>query len=109
MNEDGETETRVRTQLDEGRSGQVPGVAVVPPDLGALYLRHRDAMRGVAASVLREAGLADTAGDAVHEAIVSIMKSPPGDVRDWGTPSEGHRAVPGTSRIGNRGIRQAVC
>lgn len=54
-----------------------------PPDLGALYLRHRDAMHRVAASVLRPAGRADEAGDAVNDAVVSIMASPPGDVRNW--------------------------
>jgi RNA polymerase sigma factor (sigma-70 family) len=58
-------------------------VSAVPPDLGALYIRHRDAMYKVAASVLREAGLASQAGDAVNDAIVSIMASPPNDVRNW--------------------------
>ncbi|OBG63320.1 sigma-70 family RNA polymerase sigma factor [Mycobacterium sp. E735] len=53
------------------------------PDLGALYLRHRDAMHKVAASVLREVGLASQAGDAVHDAIVSIMASPPNHVQNW--------------------------
>lgn len=37
----------------------------------------------VAASVLRPAGLADHAADAVQEAMVSLMKSPPQDVRSW--------------------------
>ena len=55
----------------------------VPPDLGALYLRHRDAMHRVAASVLREVGLADEAGDAVQDAIVSILASPPAGVQNW--------------------------
>ena len=58
-------------------------MSAVPPDLGALYLRHRDAMYKVAASALREADLASEAGDAVHDAIVSIMASPPKDVRNW--------------------------
>jgi RNA polymerase sigma-70 factor (ECF subfamily) len=53
------------------------------PDLGALYLIHRDAMHQVAASVLREAGLASQAGDAVHDAMVSIMSSPPNNIRNW--------------------------
>lgn len=53
------------------------------PDLGALYLRHRDAMHRVAASVLREVGLAADAGDAVQDAMLSIMASPPTDVLDW--------------------------
>lgn len=55
----------------------------VPPNLGALYLRHRDAMHKVAASVLREVGRASEAADVVHDAIVSIMASPPQNVRDW--------------------------
>jgi len=59
-------------------------MTAVPPDLGALYLRYGDAMHKVAASVLREAGRAAEAGDAVSDAIVSIMASPPkGKVRNW--------------------------
>ena len=53
------------------------------PDLGALYLRHRDAMHMVAALVLRDAGLASQAEDAVHDAMVSIMASPPTNVQNW--------------------------
>lgn len=54
------------------------------PDLAALYTKHRDAMHRVAASVLREAGLADHANDAVHDTVVSIMSSPPkSNVRNW--------------------------
>lgn len=55
----------------------------VPPDLGALYLRYGDAMHKVAASVLREAGRASEAADVVNDAIVSIMASPPENVRSW--------------------------
>lgn len=57
----------------------------VVPDLGALYLRHGDAMHKVAASVLREVGRASQAADAVHDAIISIMASPPQphSVRNW--------------------------
>ncbi|WP_245702841.1 sigma-70 family RNA polymerase sigma factor [Arthrobacter subterraneus] len=40
-------------------------------------------MHKVAASVLREAGRASEADDAVHDAIVSIMASPPENVRNW--------------------------
>lgn len=40
-------------------------------------------MYRVAATVLREAGIADQAGDAVQEAMVSLMASPPDDVRVW--------------------------
>ena len=56
-------------------------MTTVPPDLGALYLRHRDAMYKVAASVLREVGRASEAADAVNEAIISIMVAPPRGVR----------------------------
>lgn len=37
------------------------------PDLSALYLRHRDAMHKVAASVLRDAGHASESDDAGSE------------------------------------------
>lgn len=53
------------------------------PDLAALYVQHRDAMHRVAASVLRGFGLVDHAADAVQDAIVSMMASPPSGVRDW--------------------------
>lgn len=58
-------------------------MGTVPPDLGALYLRHGSAMYQVAASVLREVGRASEAADAVSDAIVSVMASPPPDVRNW--------------------------
>src|SRR5688572_27623395 len=56
---------------------------VPPPDWAALYQKHRDPMYRVAATVLREAGLADQAEDAVQEAMVSLMASPPQDVQNW--------------------------
>lgn len=40
-------------------------------------------MHRAAAKVLREAGIADQANDAVHEAMVSLMASPPGEVGSW--------------------------
>lgn len=52
-------------------------------DLGALYLRHRDTMHKVAASVLREAGLSSQASDAVQDTMLSIISSPPSNVRNW--------------------------
>jgi RNA polymerase sigma factor (sigma-70 family) len=58
-------------------------VSDVQPDWAALYLRHRDAMHRVAASVLRGAGLADQANDMVNEAMTSLMGSPPVDVQSW--------------------------
>ncbi|WBP93197.1 sigma-70 family RNA polymerase sigma factor [Mycolicibacterium neoaurum] len=54
-----------------------------PLDLAALYLRHRDAMYRVAASVLRDRGLEAQAADAVSEAVVSIVASPPENVVNW--------------------------
>jgi len=59
------------------------GVTNPSPDISALYLQHRDAMYRAAASVLREAGRASDAGDAVQDAIVSILASPPGNVHNW--------------------------
>lgn len=53
------------------------------PDLGAHYLRHRDAMHRVAAATLRSAGRTSEAADVVHDAIVSLMASTPSDVRSW--------------------------
>jgi RNA polymerase sigma-70 factor (ECF subfamily) len=44
---------------------------------------HRDAMYRVAASVLREVGRASEASDAVQDAIVSILASPPANVQNW--------------------------
>lgn len=55
----------------------------VTPDLGALYLRHRDAMHKVAASILREVGRSSEKEDVVSDAIMSIMASPPQNVRNW--------------------------
>ncbi len=40
-------------------------------------------MHRVAASVLREAGLADRANDAVSEAMTSLISAPPAGVRNW--------------------------
>lgn len=53
------------------------------PDLGALYLRHRDAMYRVAYATLRDAGLSSQAEDAVSVAVESILASPPQTVRNW--------------------------
>jgi len=66
-----------------GRGVEAAAMTDMPPDLGALYLHHRDAMHKVAASVLREAGRVSEAEDAVQDAIVSIMASPPENVRNW--------------------------
>lgn len=53
------------------------------PDIGALYIRYGDMMHKVAASVLREAGLESQTQDAVQDAIVSILASPPDEVQNW--------------------------
>jgi RNA polymerase sigma-70 factor (ECF subfamily) len=59
-------------------------MAEVPTDWAALYQRHRDAMYGVAHEVLRGTGRVDLAGDAVNEAFLSFMKSPPAEPpRSW--------------------------
>lgn len=53
-------------------------------DWAALYQRHRDAMFRVAKGVLRSSGRVDLADDAVQDAMVSLMKSPPTETpRNW--------------------------
>ncbi|MFG6476920.1 sigma-70 family RNA polymerase sigma factor [Microbacterium sp. P06] len=53
-------------------------------DRAALYQKHRNAMYGVAYEVLRGSGRVDLADDAVQEAMVSLMKSPPKETpRSW--------------------------
>ena len=49
---------------------------VPPPDWAALYQQHRNAMYRVAARVLRGAGRADEAGDAVSAAMASLLVAP---------------------------------
>ena len=53
------------------------------PDLAALYLRYRDSMYRVAASVLRGAGLMEDTGDVVNDAMMSILRNPPKNVKNW--------------------------
>lgn len=54
------------------------------PDWAALYKKHCDAMYRVAARVLREAGLAEHAEDAVMDAMTSLMNSQTSrTVRNW--------------------------
>ena len=53
-------------------------------DWAALYHAHRDAMYGVAFEVLRGTGRVDLAADAVHNAFVSLIQSPPNEPpRSW--------------------------
>ena len=54
------------------------------PDWAALYQKHKEAMHKVAARILREAGLADQAEDAVADAMLSLIQSPPpAAVENW--------------------------
>jgi len=59
-------------------------MAAPHPDIGALYLRHRDSMYGVAASVLRGTPQHSYVEDVVMETIASIIQRPPaGPVENW--------------------------
>ena len=53
-----------------------------PPDWGALFLRHRDAMYRVALTKLAAAGMKDEAEDAVMDAMVSLQQSPPPSIQN---------------------------
>lgn len=67
-----------------GRFGEVGDVTEVPPpDLAAMYQKHRDAMYRVAARTLRDTGRASEADDVVMMAIESLMKKPPRNVKNW--------------------------
>lgn len=101
---DDETASRVPTL---GRGAEAATMTNMAPDLGALYLRHRDAMHGVAASVLRKAGRASEAEDAVQDAIVSIMASPPEDVRNWEAFLVTATKRKALDRIGSAAVRHA--
>lgn len=79
----------------------------VQPDLGALYALHGDAMHKVAASVLRPAGRHHEAADAVHDAIVSIMASPPKDVRNWEAFLVSAAKRRALDRLGSAAVRRA--
>lgn len=52
------------------------------PDIGALYLVHRDTMYRVARAMLRGADQYQ-AEDVVQEVMVSVIKHPPTGVRNW--------------------------
>lgn len=54
----------------------------VSPDLSALYLAHREAMYGMARSLLR-ADNHHHAEDVVQQVMLSLMPTPPTDVRNW--------------------------
>lgn len=54
------------------------------PDVAALYDKHKDAMWNAAERELRWVGLRDLVPDAVQEAVISLIKSPPRTpVRNW--------------------------
>ena len=54
------------------------------PDIAALYLRYREAMHGVAASVLRGPGLLDYVEDVVMDVVTSVMEKPPEEtIENW--------------------------
>ena len=78
-----------------------------PPDWAALYQKHRDGMYRVAARVLREAGLADQAGDAVQEAVVSLMAAPPTGVRNWEPVMIATAKRRALDRLGSAAVRHA--
>jgi RNA polymerase sigma-70 factor (ECF subfamily) len=75
--------------------------------LAALYLKHRDAMHRVAAKVLREAGLADQAGDAVQDAMVSLMASSPAGVENWEALMVATAKRRALDRLGSAAVRHA--
>lgn len=54
-----------------------------PPDWAALYAKHKDRMWASAGRILREAGRESETEDAVHEALRSLMESPPVAVQNW--------------------------
>lgn len=61
--------------------GDGDSAGAVPPDLGALYLAHRDAMYGMAYSLLR--GDHHRAEDMVQQVMLSLMPTLPRGVRNW--------------------------
>jgi RNA polymerase sigma factor (sigma-70 family) len=54
----------------------------VSPDIGALYLKHREVMYSVAYAMLRT-DRHNQAEDVIGEVMVSIVKNPPGSVGNW--------------------------
>lgn len=63
-------------------SAEAPAADEVHPDIPALYVEHRDVMYRVAHKALRgaEQHLVD---DVVQDAVLSILKKPPKNVRSW--------------------------
>ncbi|MFJ6347119.1 RNA polymerase sigma factor [Pseudarthrobacter oxydans] len=57
-------------------------VSTVPQDIGAVYLKHSEMMYRVAYAMLRT-DQHHQAEDVIGEVMVSILKNPPGSVRNW--------------------------
>jgi RNA polymerase sigma factor (sigma-70 family) len=82
-------------------------VPQIRPDWAALYSKHGDVMHRVAATVLRGAGLVDQAGDAVQDAMVSLMASPLDDVRNWEAVMVATAKRRALDRLGSAVVRHA--
>ncbi|WP_404474196.1 sigma-70 family RNA polymerase sigma factor [Microbacterium aerolatum] len=60
------------------------GLAMTAPNLGALYLEHREKLIRVAAAVLHQNGLHDGAMDVVQQVFEELLERPPaGHVNSW--------------------------
>lgn len=56
--------------------------STVPPDIGGVYLKHREVMYSVAYAMLRT-DRHNQAEDVIGEVMVSILKNPPDSVGNW--------------------------
>ena len=57
-------------------------VSTVPPDIGAVFLKHRDVMYSVAYAMLRT-DQHNQAKDVIGEVMVAILRHPPDSVESW--------------------------
>lgn len=57
-------------------------VSTVPPDIGAVFLKHRDVMYSVAYAMLRT-DQHNQAKDVIGEVMVAILRHPPDSVENW--------------------------
>lgn len=57
-------------------------VSTVPPDIGAVFLKHREVMYSVAYAMLRT-DQHNQAVDVIGEVMVAILKNPPDSVGNW--------------------------
>lgn len=53
------------------------------PDLGALYIQHREPLLRTANYELYRSGLADDAQDVVHRVFLKLAEAMPANVNDW--------------------------